>query len=78
MAGRAFEDAVTVTVIEPTDWEARLQAAVAETLRKRARRREERRQFGARRRAGLVARHRDKLLRQEAAQIEPANQEADT
>jgi hypothetical protein len=56
----------------------RLTAATAETLRKKAERRQERRQFDARRKAGLEARHRAKLAGQEAAQIEPANQEADT
>lgn len=46
-----------------TDWEARLRAAVEETLRRRAARREERRQLAEARAAGLEERHRRKLAR---------------
>jgi hypothetical protein len=45
------------------DWQERLRAAVAETLRYRAARRDLRRELDARRRAGLTARHREKLAR---------------
>lgn len=46
---------------EPDDWPSRLQAAVAETLRKRAERRDLRRQLDERRAYGLAQRQRQKL-----------------
>jgi len=42
---------------EVAEWQERLQAAVAETLRKRAARRTERAELDARRKAGLVQRY---------------------
>lgn len=52
-----------MTEFEPIDWEARLRAAVEETLRKRAKRRAERLEFQTRRNYGLQARHAAKLAR---------------
>ncbi|GIF16206.1 hypothetical protein [Actinoplanes teichomyceticus] len=49
--------------VEEHDWEARLQAAVAETLRKREEQRATRQEFAERRRHGLAARHQQKLAR---------------
>jgi hypothetical protein len=51
--------------IPEIDWEARLRAAVEETLRKRARRNAERAEFKRRRNHGLKARHQQKLNRKE-------------
>lgn len=45
------------------EWEKRLRAAVAETLRKRQQRRAERAEFKRRRDHGLAARHSAKLAR---------------
>lgn len=52
-----------MTGIEPIDWDARLRAAVEETLRKREARRNERETFARRRNHGLKARHAAKLAR---------------
>lgn len=52
-----------MTEFEPIDWEARLRAAVEETLRKRAQRRAERLEFQTRRAYGLQQRHAAKLQR---------------
>jgi hypothetical protein len=49
--------------IEPIDWDARLQAAVEETLRKRAQRKAERLEFKRRRDYGLKARYAAKEAR---------------
>jgi hypothetical protein len=53
---------------EPIDWDARIRAAVAETLRKRARRRAERQELDTRRQAGLIRRHAAKLARNRQAE----------
>jgi hypothetical protein len=50
-------------VDELTEWEQRLRAAVEQTLRKRAPRATERREFKARRDAGLVQRYAEKSAR---------------
>jgi hypothetical protein len=55
------------TDIKPIDWEARIQAAVAETLQKRQARRAERQELDVRRQAGLTARHARKLARNRRA-----------
>lgn len=47
----------TVTTFEPTDWEARLKAAVDKIMRERARKAEERAEFARRRAYGLIQRH---------------------
>jgi hypothetical protein len=47
------------------DWRGRLERAIAETLRRRAARVEERRQLAEARDAGLAERHRQKLARAE-------------
>lgn len=52
--------------IQPTDWQQRLRAAVAATLRQRAACAAERRELAARRRAGLDRRHATKLARLES------------
>lgn len=52
-----------MTEFEPTDWEARLKAAVEKTLRERERKKEERAEFARRRAYGLVQRHGAKLAR---------------
>jgi hypothetical protein len=52
-----------MTESEEQEWQERLQAAVGETLRKRAAKRAERQQFAADRDAGLVQRHAQKLAR---------------
>ncbi|MET8150240.1 hypothetical protein ACIBSW_13115 [Actinoplanes sp. NPDC049668] len=56
---------------EPIDWEARLRAAVEETLRKRAQRRDERAEFKRRRDYGLQQRHAAKLARQQNREDQP-------
>jgi hypothetical protein len=58
-----------MTQIEPIDWEARLRAAVAETLCKRAAQRDEREQKTRRRDAGLTQRQAAKLARLDAAAV---------
>ena len=50
-----------MTEIEPVDWRARLEAAVAETLRVRAARAAVRRELDARRQVGLARRQAEKL-----------------
>jgi hypothetical protein len=45
------------------EWEERLREAVAETLRKRARRKAERQELAQRRQHGLASRHNAKLAR---------------
>jgi hypothetical protein len=54
------------------DWEARLQTVVAETVRKRAERRDEREQKARQRDAGLRLRYAEKTARAEAAAVIPA------
>lgn len=51
------------TGFEPIDWDARLRAAVEQTLEKQEARRITRAEFRARRDAGLQARHAEKLAR---------------
>lgn len=58
-----------MTEIEPIDWDRRLREATAETLRKKAERREERESKTARRDAGLKQRHARKLARNAAAAV---------
>ncbi|BEL09195.1 hypothetical protein Q0Z83_073860 [Actinoplanes sichuanensis] len=48
---------------EPVDWDARLRSAVEQTLAKRQAREQERREFKARRGAGLEQRYAEKLAR---------------
>lgn len=50
------------------EWQERLRDAVAETLRKRARRRADRQAFAERRNHGLAARHAAKLRRNQEEQ----------
>lgn len=48
---------------EPIDWDARLQAAIDQTTRRKANRRREREAFSRRRKYGLEQRHAAKLNR---------------
>lgn len=56
-----------MTEEEAQGWRERLEAAVAETVRRRAARASLRRDLDARRQAGLVARHQTKLNRKDTA-----------
>lgn len=58
-----------MTDLPEIDWQARLRAAVEETLRKQAAKRDERRAMKTRRDAGLERRHAAKLARQDAAAL---------
>lgn len=52
-----------MTDTETQAWRQRLEAAVEQTLRRRAARRDLRQQLDVRRQAGLAARHHQKLTR---------------
>lgn len=64
-----------MTEQERAEWQQRLQAAVAETLRRRAQRRQQRQDLNAARAAGLRQRHHQKLHREDQP-MTPAEQTA--
>jgi hypothetical protein len=59
-----------LSTAEPIDWDARLRAAVAETVAKRQARQAERRKLDARRQVGLQQRHAAKLARNQTRPTE--------
>lgn len=67
VSGRGQKENCVPDVVDPLfppiDWEVRLQAALTETMRKRAARAAAKRELDARRQVGLQARHAAKLAR---------------